>query len=397
MRVLLVATWPTHYQPIVPLAWALSAHGHETRAVIPPAHAESVTRSGQIAIPVGSSDVDIPELFKRDVLPLIAAAGDAGTATGNGAATALRVRRTEAAIGIYVSVAQAMAHDTVDFARQWRPDLVVYEPTAFVGPLVAKLLGVPAVRHLWGPDGTSSGPGGGGRLENPALNELAGEFGLSDFDTRGDVIIDPCPASLQTAIQGTLLPMRYVPYNGSMPGAQVPRRDPGKPRVCVSWGISTVALAGAEAFLVPQVVEALSELPVEVVVAARSDHHQMFAAQNGQVRVVEMELRSLLPTCDALIHQGGGGTMLTAVASGVPQLVIPQLPDQRFSARRLEMTGAGRVVPADEFDAKIVRDEVRALLADAELNAAVARLHAENSARPSPTQVVPELERIARK
>ncbi|MET9068873.1 hypothetical protein [Streptosporangium sandarakinum] len=39
-------------------------------------------------------------------------------------------------------------------ARHWRPDLVVFEPTSYAGPLVAALLGVPAVRHIHGVDMT---------------------------------------------------------------------------------------------------------------------------------------------------------------------------------------------------------------------------------------------------
>src|SRR5262249_18818214 len=158
-------------------------------------------------------------------------------------------RRTRASIGIYEQVAEAMAHDTVAFAEKWQPDLVVYEPTAFVGPMVGEGFGVLAARHLWGPDGTSAGPGRGGRLEREALDAVASQFGVPTFDNRGDVTVDPCPASLQPQIEYRRLPMRYVPYNGAMRRPPAPLPDPVKPRIAVSWGVSTFALTGGDAFL----------------------------------------------------------------------------------------------------------------------------------------------------
>jgi len=390
MRVLFVATWPTHWQPMVPLAWALNAQGHQVRVAVPPRHTDVVVRSGQIAVPAGSEDVDIAEIHKREVLPLMGSVAE----ESKGAVTELRIRRTRASIGIYEKVAKAMAHDTMAFAEKWRPDLVVYEPTAFVGPLVGEVLGVPAARHLWGPDGTSAGPGRGGRLESTALDELARGFGVPTFDNRGDLTIDPCPASLQPPLDCKRLPMRYVPYNGSMARPPAPLPAPARPRICVSWGVSTFALAGGDSFLVPQVLEALRGLPIEIVVAAREEHHDLVAAPGVEARVVEMELRLLLPTCDALIHQGGGGTLLTAAACGIPQLVIPQMPDQRFSARQLASAGAARVIPADEFDVEAVRKQAQALLDDDDLKAGAERLRDENSSRPSPAEVVSELEKI---
>ncbi|GII80982.1 glycosyl transferase [Sphaerisporangium rufum] len=384
MRVLFVSTWPTHFYPMVPLAWALRSRGHEVRVVAPPAHADTVARCGQLAVPVGD-DVDITELFKRDVQPLI----------GN-PDPEVRRRRTMAAIGIFATVAEAMAPGAVDFATSWSPDLVVYEPTAFTGPLVAGVLGVRAIRHLWGPDGTNAGPAGGGRIEVPVLRALAERYGLDDLDQIGDHSVDPCPPSMQAPVELSRIPMRYVPYNGSAPVPRDLLAPAGRTRVCVTWGVSTAALAGPEAFLAPRVVGALAGLDAEIVVAVNAATRRLIGEPAPNVRVVEsVPLHLLLPTCSALVHQGGGGSMLTAVAAGVPQLVVPQLPDQRFSAAQLAGTGAGRTLPAEQAEPAAIRAAVTALLTAPEHRDAAARLARENAARPTPLQVARRLEEIS--
>ncbi len=49
----------------------------------------------------------------------------------------------------------------------------------------------------------------------------------------------------------------------------------------------------------------------------------------------------LLPRCAALVHHGGVGTVAQALASGIPQLIVPAAYDQRDNARRVKSMGAG--------------------------------------------------------
>ncbi len=55
-------------------------------------------------------------------------------------------------------------------------------------------------------------------------------------------------------------------------------------------------------------------------------------------------LRQLLPHCAAIVHHGGIGTVSKALASGVPQLIIPHAWDQLDNAQRVVRLGAGRVL-----------------------------------------------------
>lgn len=51
---------------------------------------------------------------------------------------------------------------------------------------------------------------------------------------------------------------------------------------------------------------------------------------------------ALFPRCAAVVHHGGIGTTHAALRAGVPQLVVPHLLDQYYTAHRLELAGVGR-------------------------------------------------------
>lgn len=55
--------------------------------------------------------------------------------------------------------------------------------------------------------------------------------------------------------------------------------------------------------------------------------------------------RLLLPRVAALVHHGGAGTTLTALAAGTPAVVVPHLGDQAWHARRVGDLGAGVAAP----------------------------------------------------
>ena len=203
MRVLMVSwAWRSHYFPLVSLGWALRSAGHEVLVATQPALVDVVVGSGLPAASVGH-DIDIAEVIRRAVGRLEPARPDRAWWD----AVTAKMREC---LGIFLTPAEAMADDTVALAERWRPDLVVYEPSSYVGPLVAGVLGVPAVRHLWGPDVFGRFAG----LEQENLAPLAHRFGLTTIDPIGDLTIDPCPPSLQLPGDYRRQIVRYIPYNG---------------------------------------------------------------------------------------------------------------------------------------------------------------------------------------
>lgn len=53
----------------------------------------------------------------------------------------------------------------------------------------------------------------------------------------------------------------------------------------------------------------------------------------------------LFPRCAAVVHHGGIGTTHAAVRAGVPQVVMPHLLDQFYTAHRVSLAGVGFGVP----------------------------------------------------
>ncbi|MFC4116902.1 nucleotide disphospho-sugar-binding domain-containing protein [Nonomuraea zeae] len=394
MRVLFIPlAWPSHYMPMATQAWAMRAAGHDVRVAGQPGVVDAILRSGMTAVPVGGGYdllAGLAEVQRRLSQP--ASMGAARQLAPEELAKILSARMTP-----HVKAAEAMADDLAAFTRSWRPDLVIADPTALVAPLVTEPEGIPLVRHLFGPDVSRhiGFPGAGLPPERwpGELVELYKRFGVLPRADYAVHTVDPCPARLQVPVPARL-PVRCVPYNGPgvLPGWL--HDPPGRPRVCVSWSTTTAVpgLQSPDRSKVADMLRVLAGLDVEAVVTVRDG--AAFAREHGDaVRAVEnLPLNLLLPTCDAIVHHGGAGTMLTAAYHGVPQVIVAPVPDQSFNADLLADTGAGVSLKAESADAGDIESGVAKVLFDDRTRDAAALLRQEMLAQPSPAQVVTTLE-----
>ena len=154
MRVLFVV-WATrpHLYPLVPLAWALRASGHEVRLAGTPKWAKDMAGTGLPVATVGGS----PRVTQRERDALGVSVFTQGHWPTDWVAHIDRLDEAKLAhlnaIGRYqVAAAEAMVDDTVTFAREWQPDVVVYDSFSYAGPVAAAAIDVPSVRHLTGTD-----------------------------------------------------------------------------------------------------------------------------------------------------------------------------------------------------------------------------------------------------
>jgi UDP:flavonoid glycosyltransferase YjiC (YdhE family) len=406
MRVLFVPmAWYSHYFCMVPLAWAFRAAGHEVRIAAQPALAGAVERSGMIGVSVGH---DYDFVTDSADLPIRIGARIQQELGREFQMEEVRNLPQEVRNEIYElrfepnrKMTEAMVDDLVAYARAWRPDLVVADPFVYAATIAAEAAGAPLVRHLLGPDylrhagffpghGMPEGP----RTRWPegllAIYERFGVTVRNDFAVR---TIDPCPASMQVSGVPNPLPMRYVPYNGPGVCPSWIREPVDRPRVCVTWGKGATHLKGGAGFPVSAVASAVADLDVEVVVALLKRDGEDLDGLPSNVRIAEgYPLHVLLPGCDAIINQGGAGTTLTAASYGVPQVVLPQVLDQTFSAERLASTGAGLTITSRQDDPDALRSAVAAVLEQADVRRAADKLQEEITGRPSPAEVAGVLE-----
>jgi UDP:flavonoid glycosyltransferase YjiC (YdhE family) len=296
--------------------------------------------------------------------------------------------------GGVVRFAAAMVADLVAFGREFGPDLVVFEPQNLAAAATAAALGVPGVRQLWGPDETT-------QLDlDPAtvLGPLADRAGVALADVRpaGDLLLDPCPPGMQVRLAGPSQAVRFVPYNGPSVLPDWLRTPPERPRICLTWGTMMASLGIDSARDLAAVIAEVASLDVELVLALHPAQQAGLTDLPANVRLAKnpLALHLVLPSCRAVIHQGGAGSMMTALAAGVAQVVVPLVSDQHFNAERLVAIGAGLSLPDGMARPADVRRLVADLLGGAREHRRAAELAEQMRSMPTPAQVVPVLERL---
>lgn len=92
---------------------------------------------------------------------------------------------------------------------------------------------------------------------------------------------------------------------------------------------------------------------------------ELEATASDDVLVVdEVDQRALFPRVAAVVHHGGAGTTAAAARAGVPQLVVPMFGDQHYWAHRVRTLGLGHAMPAASVtDASALATSLREALA----------------------------------
>ncbi|WP_431683374.1 glycosyltransferase [Kitasatospora sp. KL5] len=166
------------------------------------------------------------------------------------------------------------------------------------------------------------------------------------------------------------------------------RPAPGRPRIALTWGTSTTGVLDGTGTRLADVLAGLTGLDAEIVVAVTADERERLGTPPPGVRVLEnLPLHVLLPGCALLVHQGGFMTALTAAHHGVPQLLLPQLPNQISDAKALAASGAARILPAERTGPDDVRAAAAAVLGDDSHAVAARRLQREILDQPTPREV----------
>ncbi len=281
------------------------------------------------------------------------------------------------AVRIDLTYSQAL-----EAGREWRADLIIAEREDFVGPMVAAALGVPWARFLLGVDFPAE--------VTAAITARAQQrYAAAGLTVAAPVAtIDPWPLALQPA-RWRPAPDRIVirpePHTG---GQQVPvfksnadhRTTSTRARAKVLVSTGTIA---DDATTVAAVVDALVSIDVDVVVTGRDGQPWPLAVNPGRVQQVGFTpLAQLLDGVDAAVVAGGAGTVVGALARGVPLVVLPLVFDQRVNAERAAAAGAAVLVEdPDEVAAATQR-----VLTDPSIRAAAQALSEQIAAMDHPEE-----------
>ena len=175
-----------------------------------------------------------------------------------------------------------------------------------------------------------------------------------------------------------------VPYNGAGFEPSWAHEPARRPRLGITWGTTSGKFMG-HLQPVHDVIAATAPLGVEVVVAVRGEDRPLLGEVPDGVRVVtDTPLHLTLQSCAAIVHQGGAGTTITSLMSGVPQLVLPFIADQFVNGARVAECGAGRCLELRAATGDGIRDAVADLLHTPGYRQAAEHWRAESGGRGMP-------------
>jgi UDP:flavonoid glycosyltransferase YjiC (YdhE family) len=368
-----------HFDPMVPLASELDAAGHEVVVATGPDMVERAAWLRLSTLQVGPSYAEaVVEIQRR--FP-------GGRAHGRGG-------WREASV-IFTDVwARPMVAELMAALADRPPDLIVHEPNAYAGPLVARLLGIPSVCHHYSAPLSAEVAQFRGRAVAPLWDlwrcsprPLGGLFDYLVLCLCPPSLWNPGPGQLPTA--GRIRPM----WAGGDVGPAWLDELGEDPMLYVTLG--TVSFGRVDLF--HTVLDALRHEPVNVVVTVgpRIDPEE-FSPTYPNVHVERyIPQAALLPRCDLVVCHAGSGTMLGALAHGLPLLCLPLGADHFFNAEMCLAAGVARVLEPEAVTPESIRGEVRLLLGNPDYRARAATIRGEIDQMPTPAEWVQPLERLA--
>jgi UDP:flavonoid glycosyltransferase YjiC (YdhE family) len=295
--------------------------------------------------------------------------------------------------------ARRKASDLLPHCARWQPDLIVREEMDFGSAVVAEQLGLPhavvlliaagsLVRHELVSEPLNHLRVGHGLAPDPDLAMLSRYLVVSPFPPRYRDPAFPLPP--------TACSLRPLLFDRSgdedLPSWVV--RLPDTPTVYFSLG---TAFNTTQRDVFAPVIAGLRDLPITVIVTVGRDLNPAdIGPQPANVHVERyIPLSLLAPHCDLVVTSGGSGTVMAALAAGVPLVVIPLGADQPLNAEPCAALGVAQAIDAAALTSAAVRQAASTVLGDPIFRRNARRLQAEIAALPGPDHAVDLLERLA--
>lgn len=369
MRILFASTrGGGHLQPLLPLARACAAAGHEVLVAAPAVAGGQARRAGLPFAPVAEPPA---AAVRAAWAPVWSSEGAPGAA----------YVIAELFVGFQ---ARAALPDMLRVVDVFGPDVVVRETLEFTSALAAERAGVPVVRfgiHLASESDHDPGLLG---LAAPAVDALRGAAGLEPDPDATAIAAEPLltfsPRSMDAVPAAPVLRFR----------TPAPAAAAAPELIYVTFG-SEAAASGHFPGVYRDTAEALAPLglPVLMSVGEAGDPAELGPLPRAVRAERWVDPADVLPRAAAVVSHGGSGTTLATLAVGVPQAFRPLFVDGPRNAERVARAGAG-IVAGDDVAAA-----VRALLADGAYRAGAERIRDEIAALAPISDAVDVLDGVA--
>jgi UDP:flavonoid glycosyltransferase YjiC (YdhE family) len=320
-----------HFGPMAPFATACRDAGHEVKVAAPASFGKAVAATGLDHAPFADVPLEVlGPIFGR--LPEL---------------SRVEANRTVIAEVFGRLDAQAALPGLTEIMANWRPDVVVRELCEFGSLVAAAQAGIPQVEVAIGLAATVAFalP----IVESP-LAELDGIAGLPVGTASRTLASGPILSCIPVELDGDVETdgfrvrrFRDASLTAEQGPPPPPWGDPGHPLVYVTFG-SVAAGLPPFAGVYRSVLDALAGEPFRVLMTTGS------AVEPGSLAPLPANARveqwwpqaAVMPHTDVVVGHGGFGTTMTALAGGVPQVVIPLFAfDQFVNAERVAAIGAG--------------------------------------------------------
>jgi UDP:flavonoid glycosyltransferase YjiC (YdhE family) len=369
-----------HFEPLIPIARAAQANGHTAAFAGQQAMVAAIEAAGFMAFATRGATVGAtPER-----LPLLK----------------LDAEREDRALseGYAARIARERAADILALCAQWRPDVIVCDEIDFGAMIAAERLGLPYasvlviaagsfVRHELVAEPLSQRRAEQGLPPDPDLAMLSRYLVLSPFPPSYRDPAFPLPATAHT-----IRPLGLDPAAGARVPAWAAHLG-GAPIVYFTLGTVFNIESGD---LFARVLAGLRDLPISVIATVgREIDPAEFGPQPANIHIEQYISQALiLPQCAAVVSHGGSGSVIGALAHGLPSVLIPMGADQPLNAARCADLGVARVLDALEATPEDVREAVATVLADPGYRRAAQRLREEIAALPGPEHAIILIERL---
>ncbi len=262
----------------------------------------------------------------------------------------------------------------------WQPELVLHDVMAHAAPLAAALRGLRSVSHGFGLPRPRSLIDGAAACMAPQWQTQGLSMPADSGNHRGGHV-DICPPSLRMGE-----PLPDGPRWPLSPASGVRRRLGPRQGVLVSFGTVHHAQVAFDRLLNvlrrgPWTVRAALGRPVDA--AQRWPAHVQAAPW--------LDLPVEWATCQVGACHGGAGTVLGALAQGVPLLLLPVAADHFRNARALRACGAGITLEGEQQTELSIHRALQRLHEEPSLVAAAIRVADELAAMPQADDVAQAL------
>jgi UDP:flavonoid glycosyltransferase YjiC (YdhE family) len=383
MRVLISSTkFSGHLNPLLLYAKAVVSKGHEV-AVAAPLAAARVAEAGILYLPVGEPSDEENEARRRSLDATVGAE-----------------QVMAATAGFFAAQGIAGLPDMRSHVADWRPDVVLRDSSELAGLVAAAEAGLLSARI-----GVHCGQGEMDLFPHfsEPVDQMRARIGLAadqGAGLRSEAVLSAFPAFMDEGVDwlGSREPFRVRPSAGlsPAPGGERPPWAPAEGERFVYVTLGTVSGRSEKSRSAYRaVLEALATLPVRALLTTGPimPHEELGVIPPNVTVEAFVPQDAVFPYADAVVCHGGSGTVLGALAMGLPQVVVPLFADQPHNAASVARAGAGILVT--DRTASVLRAAIARVLQDDSFRQTARRIGGDIAAMPDMDAAVERLLALA--